>query len=40
MRKFGVKNGMWMKCVLEFCLGLKVLLYDFVGYEKVSEVFY
>ncbi|CAP69360.1 uncharacterized protein PODANS_1_10240 [Podospora anserina S mat+] len=39
-RKFGVKNGMWMKRALELCPGLKVLPYDFAGYEKASEVFY
>lgn len=39
-RKFGVKNGMWMKRALELCPDLKVLPYDFPGYEAASELFY
>lgn len=39
-RKFGVKNGMWMKRALELCPDLKVLPYDFPGYEDASKVFY
>ncbi|CAN8099355.1 unnamed protein product [Discula destructiva] len=39
-RKFGVKNGMWMKRALELCPDLKVLPYDFPGYEDASRLFY
>ncbi|KAL7945913.1 hypothetical protein V8C42DRAFT_321929 [Trichoderma barbatum] len=39
-RKFGVKNGMWMKRALELCPDLKVLPYDFPAYEDVSRQFY
>ncbi|KAH8890805.1 impB/mucB/samB family protein [Thozetella sp. PMI_491] len=39
-RKFGVKNGMWMKRALELCPDLKVLPYDFPAYEEVSRQFY
>lgn len=39
-RKFGVKNGMWMKRALELCPDLKVLPYDFQGYEEASKLFY
>lgn len=39
-RKFGVKNGMWMKRALELCPDLKVLPYDFPGYEDASKLFY
>lgn len=39
-RKFGVKNGMWMKRALEMCPELKVLPYDFPGYEQASKLFY
>ncbi|KAK3337174.1 hypothetical protein B0T19DRAFT_454839 [Cercophora scortea] len=39
-RKFGVKNGMWMKKALELCPDLKVLPYDFPGYEEASRQFY
>lgn len=39
-RKFGVKNGMWMKRALEMCPELKVLAYDFPGYEAASKQFY
>lgn len=39
-RKFGVKNGMWMKRALELCSDLKVLPYDFPGYEDASRLFY
>lgn len=39
-RKFGVKNGMWMKRALELCPDLKVLPYDFPGYEEASKLFY
>ncbi|KJZ73521.1 hypothetical protein HIM_07077 [Hirsutella minnesotensis 3608] len=39
-RKFGVKNGMWMKRALELCPELKVLPYDFPAYEAASRLFY
>lgn len=39
-RKFGVKNGMWMKRALEMCPDLKVLPYDFPAYEEASRCFY
>lgn len=39
-RKFGVKNGMWMKRAQELCDHLKVLPYDFPAYEAASRKFY
>lgn len=39
-RKFGVKNGMWMKRAQELCPDLKVLPYDFPAYEDASRAFY
>lgn len=39
-RKFGVKNGMWMKRALELCPNLKILPYDFPAYEEASRAFY
>ncbi|KFH45001.1 DNA repair protein-like protein [Hapsidospora chrysogenum ATCC 11550] len=39
-RKYGVKNGMWMKRALELCGDLKVLPYDFPAYEEASRLFY
>jgi DNA repair protein REV1 len=39
-RKFGVKNGMWMKTALGLCSDLKVLPYDFQLYEEASRLFY
>lgn len=39
-RKFGVKNGMWMKRALEMCPDIKVLPYDFPAYEDTSQMFY
>ncbi|KAJ0121064.1 hypothetical protein J7T55_008224 [Diaporthe amygdali] len=39
-RKFGVKNGMWMKRALELCSDIKVLPYDFPAYEEASRLFY
>lgn len=39
-RKFGVKNGMWMKRALELCSDIKVLPYDFPAYEEASKLFY
>ncbi|KAL2142336.1 hypothetical protein VTI28DRAFT_1345 [Corynascus sepedonium] len=39
-RKFGVKNGMWMKRALELCPDLKVVPYDFPAYEEASRLFY
>lgn len=39
-RKFGVKNGMWMKRALDLCPDLKILPYDFPAYEEASRAFY
>ncbi|KAF2213691.1 hypothetical protein CERZMDRAFT_39257 [Cercospora zeae-maydis SCOH1-5] len=39
-RKFGVSNGMWMKRAQELCPNLKILPYDFPGYEDASRKFY
>jgi DNA repair protein REV1 len=39
-RKYGVKNGMWMKRAKELCPELKVLPYDFPAYEDASRLFY
>lgn len=39
-RKFGVKNGMWMKRAQELCQDLKVLPYNFPAYEAASRLFY
>ena len=39
-RKFGVKNGMWMKHAQKICPDLKVLPYDFPAYEDASRNFY
>ena len=39
-RKFGIKNGMWMKYALQQCPDLKVLPYDFKAYEEASRYFY
>ncbi|KAK8236891.1 hypothetical protein HDK77DRAFT_449224 [Phyllosticta capitalensis] len=39
-RKFGIKNGMWMKRAQDLCPDLKVLPYDFQAYEEASRAFY
>jgi DNA repair protein REV1 len=39
-RKFGIKNGMWMKRAQQLCPELKILPYDFPGYEDASRKFY
>ncbi|KAL9611662.1 MAG: hypothetical protein Q9167_003691 [Letrouitia subvulpina] len=39
-RKFGIKNGMWMKSAQKLCPELKVLPYDFKAYEAASRSFY
>ncbi|KAF1810733.1 DNA repair protein [Eremomyces bilateralis CBS 781.70] len=39
-RKFGIKNGMWMKRAMELCPNLQILPYDFPGYEEASRAFY
>ncbi|ETN39172.1 uncharacterized protein HMPREF1541_05395 [Cyphellophora europaea CBS 101466] len=39
-RKFGVKNGMWMKTAIQLCSELNVLPYDFKAYEEASRHFY
>lgn len=39
-RKYGIKNGMWMKRALELYSDIKVLPYDFSAYEEASKLFY
>ncbi|KXL42558.1 hypothetical protein M433DRAFT_93364 [Acidomyces richmondensis BFW] len=39
-RKFGIRNGMWMRRAQELCSELKILPYDFPGYEAASKTFY
>ena len=39
-RKYGIKNGMWMKHAQKLCPELKVLPYDFKAYEEASRSFY
>lgn len=39
-RKYGIKNGMWMKRAQELCPNLKILPYDFPAYEEASRSFY
>ncbi|GAB7366351.1 hypothetical protein MBLNU230_g8151t1 [Neophaeotheca triangularis] len=39
-RKYGVKNGMWMRRALDLCPELKVLPYEFAEYESCSRKFY
>ena len=39
-RKYGIKNGMWMKTALGLCADIKVLPYDFKLYEEASRQFY
>ena len=39
-RKYGIKNGMWMKRAQELCPDVKILPYDFPGYEAASRLFY
>jgi DNA repair protein REV1 len=39
-RKFGVKNGMWMKKAKDLCSDLTVFPYDFPAYEEASRLFY
>ena len=39
-RKYGIKNGMWMKHAQKMCPHLKVLPYDFKAYEDASRKFY
>ncbi|KAK4893736.1 deoxycytidyl transferase [Elasticomyces elasticus] len=39
-RAFGVSNGMWMRRAQELCPELKILPYDFPGYEEASRKFY
>jgi DNA repair protein REV1 len=39
-RKFGISNGMWMKRAQQLCPELKILPYDFPGYEDASRKFY
>ncbi|KAL9000635.1 MAG: hypothetical protein Q9169_000671 [Polycauliona sp. 2 TL-2023] len=39
-RRFGIRNGMWMKHAQKLCPELKVLPYDFKAYESASRSFY
>lgn len=39
-RKYGIKNGMWMKKAQQMCPEVKILPYDFAGYEDASRKFY
>ena len=39
-RKYGIKNGMWMKHAQKLYSELKVLPYDFKAYEEASRRFY
>jgi DNA repair protein REV1 len=39
-RKFGIKNGMWMKKAQELCSDISILPYDFPAYEETSRAFY
>lgn len=39
-RKYGIKNGMWMKRAQDLCPDVKILPYDFPGYEAASRLFY
>lgn len=39
-RKYGIKNGMWMRRAQELCPEVKILPYDFPGYEAASRLFY
>ncbi|CAM9015723.1 unnamed protein product [Wickerhamomyces anomalus] len=39
-RKYGVKNGMWVRSAKKLCPELVCLDYDFPTYEKISKQFY
>jgi DNA repair protein REV1 len=39
-RKYGIKNGMWMKAAISLCADVKVLPYDYSAYEEASRQFY
>ncbi len=39
-RRFGVRNGMWVRDAKKLCKNLICLKYDFKRYEKVSRQFY
>ena len=39
-RKYGVKNGMWVKYALELCPDLQIMGYEFELYEKVSRILF
>ncbi|KIX03604.1 uncharacterized protein Z518_07157 [Rhinocladiella mackenziei CBS 650.93] len=39
-RKYGIKNGMWMKSALGLCPNLNLLPYDYNAYEEASRQFY
>ena len=39
-RKYGISNGMWMRRAQDLCPEVKILPYDFPGYEEASRKFY
>ena len=39
-RQYGIKNGSWMAKAQKLCPDLKILPYDFPGYEDASRKFY
>ena len=39
-RKYGIKNGMWMKSAVVMCPDINVLPYDYKAYEEASRHFY
>ena len=39
-RQFGIKNGTWMAKAQKLCPDVKILPYDFPGYEDASRKFY
>lgn len=39
-REYGIQNGMWMKKAQLLCPEVKILPYDFAGYEDASRKFY
>ncbi|KAH3674475.1 hypothetical protein WICMUC_003313 [Wickerhamomyces mucosus] len=39
-RKFGIKNGMWLRSAIKLCPDLICLDYDFPKYEEISKKFY
>ena len=39
-RKYGVKNGMWIKTAVELCPKLHLADYEFENYEKISRILF